>query len=132
MSKPDHILIATDFSAPSRHAADRAARLAHASGARLVLMHVVPRRPGGTAAVLEHGAGERAQLLDEADAHLKARADAARGRVRPASGTAPCAPAARTTRCAEAAEAFDARLLVVGGRGAGSCVGWCWARRPSG
>ena len=29
------ILVATDFSAPSRHAADRAARLAHETGAQM-------------------------------------------------------------------------------------------------
>ena len=36
------ILAVTDFSAPSRHAADRAARLAKEAGAALSLMHVTP------------------------------------------------------------------------------------------
>jgi nucleotide-binding universal stress UspA family protein len=36
------ILAATDFSAPARHAADRAARLAHETGVPLTLMHVLP------------------------------------------------------------------------------------------
>ena len=42
MSSHNAILAATDFSAPARHAADRAARLAQESGAPLTLMHVVP------------------------------------------------------------------------------------------
>jgi len=35
------VLAATAFSAPARHAADRAARLAHETGAALTLMHVL-------------------------------------------------------------------------------------------
>lgn len=42
MSLNNAILAATDFSAPARHAADRAAQLAHETGAPLTLMHVVP------------------------------------------------------------------------------------------
>ena len=34
------ILALTDFSASARHAADRAARLAHEAGAELTLLHV--------------------------------------------------------------------------------------------
>jgi nucleotide-binding universal stress UspA family protein len=39
------ILTATDFSASARHAADRAARLAHETGAALQLLHVLPGEP---------------------------------------------------------------------------------------
>ena len=39
------ILAATDFSAPARHAADRAARLAHQTGAPLTLLHVLAGGP---------------------------------------------------------------------------------------
>ena len=42
--KPAHILAATDLSAPARHAADRAARLAHEIGAALTLVHALPQR----------------------------------------------------------------------------------------
>jgi len=35
------VLAPTDLSAPARHAADRAARLAHETGAALTLMHVL-------------------------------------------------------------------------------------------
>ena len=36
------VLAATDFSAPARQAADRAALVAHETGAALTLMHVLP------------------------------------------------------------------------------------------
>ena len=45
MSPLNTIVTATDFSAPSRHAAQRAALLAQASGAAVTLMHTV----GGSA-----------------------------------------------------------------------------------
>ena len=40
-----HLIAATDLSAPARQAADRAARLAHETGATLTLLHVPPVRP---------------------------------------------------------------------------------------
>mmetsp|Transcript_90568 Transcript_90568/g.252139 ORF Transcript_90568/g.252139 Transcript_90568/m.252139 type:complete len:87 (-) Transcript_90568:9-269(-) len=39
------ILVATDFSAHARHAATRAARLAHDTRSALTLMHVLPAQP---------------------------------------------------------------------------------------
>lgn len=39
------LLVATDLSAPARHAADRAARIAHITGARLCLAHVANLSP---------------------------------------------------------------------------------------
>ena len=39
------ILAATDFSAHARHAADRAARLAHETHSALTLLHVLPGEP---------------------------------------------------------------------------------------
>ncbi|MBE0589061.1 MAG: universal stress protein, partial [Hydrogenophaga sp.] len=45
MSPLSSILVATDFSAPSRHAAQRAAMLARSSAASLTLMHTL----GGSA-----------------------------------------------------------------------------------
>ena len=42
MKALNRILCATDFSPPSRHAADRAARLARETGATLTLLHVTP------------------------------------------------------------------------------------------
>lgn len=70
------ILAVTDFSAPSRHAANRAARLAHETGAQMTLMHAVSNR-----AVDELrrwlGVGHRAEqhLLAEAGQHLQQLAD---------------------------------------------------------
>ena len=54
------VLAATDFSAPARHAADRAARLAHETGAALTLMHVVP---GDAMRELSSRWGERLDCL---------------------------------------------------------------------
>jgi nucleotide-binding universal stress UspA family protein len=39
------ILVATDFSPASRLALDVASRLAHASGAKLTILHVEPGQP---------------------------------------------------------------------------------------
>ena len=39
------ILVATDFSVNARHAADRAARLAHETHSTLTLLHVLPGEP---------------------------------------------------------------------------------------
>lgn len=65
------ICAATDFSDPARHAADRAARLAHETGAALTLMHVLP---GGALQELRQwlGAGHpmEQQLQDDAQRHL--------------------------------------------------------------
>lgn len=44
MTPLNALLAVTDFSAPARHAADRAARLAHETGAQVTLMHVVSGR----------------------------------------------------------------------------------------
>ena len=42
MSQPP-VIAATDFSAPARHAAERAARVARELGAPLGLVHALPR-----------------------------------------------------------------------------------------
>ena len=43
MNSLQTLLVATDLSAPSRHAAQRAAMLAQQAGARLELVHVLER-----------------------------------------------------------------------------------------
>uniref|UniRef100_Q47B81 UspA n=1 Tax=Dechloromonas aromatica (strain RCB) TaxID=159087 RepID=Q47B81_DECAR len=45
MASLNHLLAATDFSAPARHAAERAALVAHSTGAQLDLIHVVTLAP---------------------------------------------------------------------------------------
>jgi len=70
------IVAATDLSAPARHAADRAARLAHASGASLALVHAVSdsaiealrRGLGGQDAIAQ-------SLLDDARKRMHSLAD---------------------------------------------------------
>lgn len=119
MKRLGPILAATDFSAPARHAADRAARLAHATGAPLTLMHVLPggalhelRRWLGTGHAMEQ------QLHDDAQRQLRALASElqAHRHVTPrtvnASGSV-------LDEIGQEAEALDAALLVLGARGAG-------------
>jgi nucleotide-binding universal stress UspA family protein len=113
------ILAATDFSGPARHAADRAARLAHETGAALTLMHVLP---GGALQELRQWLGTghamEQQLQDEAHrllGQLVAELQASRHvTIRPvhASGSA-------LDEIGREAEALDAALLVLGARGAG-------------
>lgn len=113
------LLAATDFSAPARHAADRAARLAHASGVALTLMHVLP---GAAVQALRQwlGSGHAAEqhLHDDAQRQLAAWvADLQASRhvaVRPVQ-----ASGAVLDEIHREAEALDAALLVVGARGTG-------------
>jgi nucleotide-binding universal stress UspA family protein len=67
------VLVATDFSAHARHAADRAARVAHEASSPLTLMHVLA---GDALAQLRGwlGAGAAAEQLmrDEAQRQLRA------------------------------------------------------------
>lgn len=119
MSTLTAILAATDFSAPARHAADRAARLAHETGAALTLMHAMPAQP------LEElrqwlGAQREAerQLLAQADEELRRLADelAAARRVTVATHLA---IGAVLDEIGREADALDADLLVLGARGTG-------------
>jgi nucleotide-binding universal stress UspA family protein len=113
------ILAATDFSAHARHAADRAARLAHETGAALTLMHVLP---GETLAQLRRwlGAGHAAEqsLLDDARGRLQALAHelhtARRVPVTPVDASGPV-----LDEILQRADVIDASLLVLGARGMG-------------
>lgn len=114
-----HILAATDFSPPARHAADRAARLARETGGTLTLMHVLP---GAALQDLQqwlglHHAAEGA-LQADAREQLQQQADELQAayplhvRCVAASGNALQAIAAE-------ADSLEAALVVVGARGAG-------------
>ncbi|MDZ7592230.1 MAG: universal stress protein [Rubrivivax sp.] len=113
------ILAATDFSAHARHAADRAARLAHGTGARLTLLHAVS---GSALAELRQwlGAGHAGaqQLIEETRRSLEqAAADLAAARrvaVHTHLGTG-----AAVDCIGQQAEALNADLLVLGARGSG-------------
>lgn len=116
---PAPILAATDFSALSRYAAERAARLAVEAGAELSLIHVTS---AGALHELRQwlGAGHamEQQVLDGAQAQLRALADALaaqhgiRVRTVEAAGAVPDAVDDERRR-------LGAGLLVLGARGAG-------------
>ena len=113
------ILAATDFSPPARHAADRAARLAHETGAALTVMHVLPgdalqplRRWLGTGHAVEQ------QLRDDAQRQLHALVEELRASRR-ASARAVDACGSVLDEIGREADALDATLLVLGARGAG-------------
>lgn len=119
MSHLGPILAATDFSAPARHAADRAARLARETGAALTLLHVLP---GDALLSLRQwlGAGHamEAHLRDEAQRQLAALADELQA-SRHVSVRAVNASGAVLDEVLREADALDATLLVLGARGAG-------------
>lgn len=113
------LLAATDFSAPARHALERAAQLAAATeGSRLTLAHVLSasvldnlrRLLPGDASVLETGLLEQARAeLDKLAAHLAA-SHACNIDTRLLQGAA-------LTVLSELAESERVDLLVMGARG---------------
>jgi nucleotide-binding universal stress UspA family protein len=119
MNRLGPILAATDFSAPARHAADRAARLAHETGAALTLMHVLP---GGALRELRQWLDTshdmEQTLRDDAQRELRALASELQAhrhvkpRVVDVSGSV-------LDEIGQEARALDAALLVLGARGAG-------------
>jgi nucleotide-binding universal stress UspA family protein len=113
------VLVATDFSPHARHAADRAARLAHETHAALTLMHVLP---GDALARLREWLGAasppEAQMAAEAHRHLNELAQALQQRHQVAVRTHAAVGAAIDELLAHA-DAIDASLLVLGARGAG-------------
>lgn len=113
------LLAATDLSAPARQAAERAARLAAAGGARLVLQHVVS---GGALDRLRQLFGAapgdlRQRLLDEAREELRDLGAELLARHGVAADVHLGAGAV-TAEIASHADALDAELLVLGARGA--------------
>jgi nucleotide-binding universal stress UspA family protein len=119
MTQLGPILAATDFSAPARHAADRAARLAHATGAALTLMHVLP---GGALQDLRQWLGTghamEQQLHDDAQRQLRALASDLH-KNRHVAAQVVHASGSVLDEVGREAEALDAALLVLGARGAG-------------
>lgn len=113
------ILAATDFSAPARHAADRAARLARQTGAALTLMHVLP---GGALHELRQWLGPghamEQQLLDDAGRQLGVLVSELQ-RHRHVTARAVNASGSVLDEIDREAERLDAALLVLGARGAG-------------
>jgi nucleotide-binding universal stress UspA family protein len=118
MSGIGTILAATDLSAPSRHAADRAARLAHGNGAKLTLAHVL----ADTALddLLRFGEGDRTRSLVEADARDRLHALALQlGRDHVVLVTEHLSIGNPVRELARVADEIEADLLVTGTRGTG-------------
>ncbi|HSM21973.1 MAG TPA: universal stress protein [Rubrivivax sp.] len=113
------ILAATDFSAHARHAADRAARLAHETGARLTLMHAVS---GSALAELRQwlGAGHAGeqQLVEEMRRSLE-HAAAELGATRRVAVHTHLSTGAALDCIGQQADTLNADLLVLGARGSG-------------
>jgi nucleotide-binding universal stress UspA family protein len=118
------ILAATDFSAPARHAADRAARLARASAAPLTLMHVLSASAlqslrqwlGADSGAEQQLQAQALQLLQQQAADLQAARH-----VPVATQHANGAPVEALVRVADA---MEASLLVLGARGEGFLRRW--------
>lgn len=113
------ILVPTDFSAPSRHAAERAARIAREQGARLHLTHVVHtgaldrlRALLGTDAALE------AELILDANRQLAALAADLRDERDPEIGVS-LRHGSVPSEVGAQGDAIGAELVVLGARGAG-------------
>ena len=113
------ILAASDLSAPSRHAADRAARLAHAKGAGLTLAHaLVDTALDDLLRMI--GDGDRARSAVEADARDRLHALAVQLAQRHQVGVDERLLVGNPVQAlARVADEVDADLLVTGTRGAG-------------
>lgn len=119
MNKPaTSIVVATDFSAHARHAADRAARIAHEQGAALTLLHVLPGPlMAQVRAWLGADGAPAAQLVDDAQRRLQASVE--RLPLKPAAVDARVEEGSLRGATLAAAERLDARLIVLGARGEG-------------
>lgn len=119
MSAQTLVLAATDFSPAARHATERAARLAHETGAALVLLHVLP---GGSLAELRQwlGAGHALEQQLQADtlAQLQQAAQALQLERRVPVSTLQAGGVA-FEEIAREAERQDAAVMVLGARGMG-------------
>ncbi|NCT84653.1 MAG: universal stress protein [Comamonadaceae bacterium] len=119
MSPLRAIVSATDFSAPARHAAQRAAQLARAGGATLTLMHTV----GGSALDdLRRWLADDSRAAGAVEAHARERLQALAAELGGHEGLDVGTqlsighPVEQLTRYADE---VDAGLLVTGTRGAG-------------
>jgi len=125
MNKPRPIVVATDLSAPSRHAASRAALLAKAGGAPLTLVHTV----GGTALddlrrwlAEAHSADEGEQTVAALEGEARQRLQALADELSQRHGIpvqAELATGHAVDQVTRYADEADAALLVTGTRGAG-------------
>ncbi len=113
------ILAATDFSPMARHATERAARVAHETGAALALLHVLP---GGSLAELRQWLGSGHALEQQLQADTLAQlqqAAAALQLERQVSVRTLQASGVAFEEIAREAERQDAAVTVLGARGMG-------------
>ncbi len=114
-----HIVTATDLSAPSRHAAQRAALLAEASGATLTLVHTV----GGSALEdLRRWLADDPRAAGLVEAHARSRLQALAsdlGRSRGIAARAHLGIGRPVDEVIRHADDLGADLVVTGTRGAG-------------
>lgn len=129
MNRRSHIIAPTDFSGPSRHAVERAARLAREHGARLHLLHVVH------AGALERlrallGAEDKVEpgLIQDANRQLEALAADLGMEQGPGVATS-LRQGSVLTEVEAQADAIGAELVVLGARGAGFVRRIALARR---
>jgi len=119
------LLVATDLSAPSRHAAQRAAMLARQAGARLELVHVLERRALDELRRLFDDDGEAAQgrVREQAREALSLLASEV-GEPLGVSAGQHLLEGAVLESIGMQAELLDAALLIVGARGASCMRAW--------
>lgn len=121
MIQPFHgpILVATDFSAHARHAAERAARVAQETHSALTVVHVLPGEP---LAKMREWLGvlsdPEQKMRDEAHRTLRQLADDLSARLHRDVATEDAAGSA-LDEILRSADRLDAQLLVLGARGAG-------------
>lgn len=119
MEMPGPILVATDFSAHARHAADRAARLAHETHASLALVHVLPGEPlAQIREWLGASSAPEQKMREESRRRLRELADDL-ARARQVQVDTEDAAGSALDEILSAACRLDARLLVLGARGEG-------------
>ncbi len=114
------VLVATDFSPHARHAAERAARVAHEASSPLTVMHVL----AGDALTqlrgwLGAGSGAEQQMRDDAGRRLRELADELRVARRLAAVDAVDTAGSVTDEILREADARSAGLIVTGARGEG-------------
>lgn len=118
MTKLNHLLAATDLSAPARHAVERAALVSKETGAPLDLLHVADLTPLERLRQLMGKSPEelKQQVLDSAQEKLRDLAAALLKRYGISAGTR-VAAGALLAELAREADAMATRLIVCGARG---------------
>jgi nucleotide-binding universal stress UspA family protein len=119
MSPTQPILAVTDFSPLARHAAERAAHLAHETGAPLTLMHVIP---GGALQSLRQWLGTSHPLATQLEAQAQQQLDQLASDLhatRHMSADTALATGSVLDEIGHKANTLDAGLLVLGARGEG-------------